>query len=55
MAIFCALEAAIGRSHPSRERVQGNYAGLLTDMGKSETEIAATIAAVRREAGLDRS
>jgi len=55
LAIFCALEAAIGRSHPSRETVQGNYAGLLTDMGKSETEIAATIAAVRREAGLDRS
>jgi tetratricopeptide (TPR) repeat protein len=55
LAIFCALEAAIGRSHPSRETVQGNYAGLLTDMGKSETEIAAAIAAVRRDAGLDRS
>ncbi len=54
LAIFCVLEAAIGRSHPLRETVQGNYAGLLADMGKDETEIAAAITEVRRDAGLDR-
>ena len=50
LAIFCALEAAIGRSHPSCETVQNNYARLLADMGKNQTEIAASIAAVRRDA-----
>ena len=55
LAIFCTLEAAIGRSHPSRETVQGNYAGLLREMGKSEVEIVTAIAAPRREAGLDQA
>jgi hypothetical protein len=54
LAIFRALEVAVGRSHRSREIVQGNHAGLLAALGKSETEIAAAIAAVRRDAGLDR-
>ena len=53
LAIFCALEAAIGRSHPSRELVQGNYAGLLAALGRGEAETAAAIAGVRRAAGLD--
>jgi tetratricopeptide (TPR) repeat protein len=55
LAIFCALEAAIGRSHPSRGIAQGNHAGLLAAMGKSEAEICAAIAHVRREAGLDQA
>ena len=54
LAIFCALEAAIGRSHPWREGVQGNYARLLAALGRTEAETAAAIAGVRRAAGLDR-
>jgi len=52
LAIFCALEAAIGRSHPSRELVQRNYARLLAALGRSEAETAAAIADVRWQAGL---
>ncbi len=53
LAIVCALEAAIGREHPSRVMVQGNYAALLESTGKSTPEIEAAIAEVRRQAGLD--
>ena len=53
LAILCALEAAIGRSHPWRERAQGNYARLLAALGRGEAETAAAIADVRRAAGLD--
>jgi DnaJ-domain-containing protein 1 len=52
LAIFCALEAAIGREHPSRVGVQGNYAALLKSIRKSAQDIEAAIAAVRRQAGL---
>ena len=44
LAIFLALESAIGREHPSRVRVRGNYEGLLGAMGRSKVEIASAIA-----------
>ncbi len=47
-----AFEPAIGHAHPRRDAAIWNYAGLVTAMGKSATEIAATIATLRREAGL---
>jgi tetratricopeptide (TPR) repeat protein len=55
LVIFLMFERDTGHAHPHRDAAIGNYSILLTDIGKSETEIAATIAAVRREAGLDRS
>jgi L-serine deaminase len=50
LAIFLALEHAIGREHPSRVMVQGNYKGLLAAVGRSPAEIAAAIAALDRSA-----
>jgi tetratricopeptide (TPR) repeat protein len=46
LVIFLALERAIGREHPTRVTVQGNYEGLLAALGRSQAEIAAAIAAL---------
>jgi len=53
VVIFLAFERATAHAHPHRDRAIGNYAGLLAAMGKSEAEIAAAIATLRHEAGLD--
>jgi tetratricopeptide (TPR) repeat protein len=55
VVIFLAFEHATGHAHPNRDAAIGNYAGLLAAMGKSEAEIAAAIAALRREAGPDQA
>ena len=52
LAIFCALEHQIGRTHPSCVTVQTNYEILLGAMGKTAAEIAAEVQVVRRAAGL---
>jgi tetratricopeptide (TPR) repeat protein len=52
VVIFLAFERATGHAHPHRDVAIRNYSGLLAAMGKSEAEIATTIAAPRREAGL---
>jgi tetratricopeptide (TPR) repeat protein len=53
LAIFLAFERDTGHVHPHRDLVTHNYAGLLAAMGRSEADIAATIAALHRDAGLD--
>ena len=52
LAIFCALEHQIGRTHPSCVTAQGNYEHLLGAMGKTAAEIVAEVRAIRRAAGL---
>ena len=52
LAIFCALEHRIGRTHLSCVAMQGNYEHLLGAMGKTAAEIAAEVQAIRRAAGL---
>ena len=53
LAIFLAFQRDTGHAHPYRDRAIANYIGLLTAIGKSKAHIAATIAALHREAGLD--
>jgi tetratricopeptide (TPR) repeat protein len=53
LAIFLNFERATGYAHPHRDAAIANYASLLAKMGKTEPEIESTIAALRREAGLD--
>jgi hypothetical protein len=53
LAIFLAFQPDTGHAHPHRDAVTGNYGALLRAMGKSKAEIAAALAASRREAGLD--
>ncbi len=53
LAIFLAFQRDTGHTHPHRDAAIANYADLLAAMGKSEADIAATIAALFREAGLD--
>ncbi len=53
LAIFLAFQRDTGHAHPYRDAAIGNYAALLAVMGKSEAEIAAALAALEREAGLD--
>jgi tetratricopeptide (TPR) repeat protein len=55
LVIFLAFERDTGHAHPHRDAAIGNYAGLLAAMDKTEAEIAATIAELRREAKLDRA
>jgi hypothetical protein len=55
VVIFLAFERATGHTHPHRDLAIGNYAELLVAMGKSEAEIAATLATLRHEAGLDQA
>jgi hypothetical protein len=50
LAIFFAFEKQTGYPHPHRDAAIGNYAGLLQAMGRSEAEIRAAIAEIRREA-----
>jgi hypothetical protein len=52
LVIFLMFERDTGHAHPHRDAAIENYGGLLTDMGKSAADIAASIAEVRREAGL---
>ena len=54
LAIFLAFQRDTGHAHPHRDAVTANYRGLLAAMGKSEAEIDTAIAALHREAGLDR-
>jgi tetratricopeptide (TPR) repeat protein len=53
LAIFLGFQRDTGHTHPHRDAAIGNYAGLLAAMGRSEAEIGATLAALRREVGLD--
>ncbi len=55
LAIFLAFQRDTGHAHPHRDAAIGNYRRLLVAMGRSEAEIAAAIATVRREAGLDQA
>ena len=53
LAIFLAFQHDTGHAHPHRDAAIRNYTALLAAMGKSEADVAATIAALLREAGLD--
>ena len=53
LAIFLAFQRNTGYAHPHRDTVISSYTGLLAAMGQSEPEIAAALATVRREVGLD--
>jgi tetratricopeptide (TPR) repeat protein len=55
LAIFFAFQRDTGHAHRHRDRMTRNYASLLAAMGKSEAEIDATLAALRREVGLDQA
>ncbi len=52
LATLLAFQRETGHAHPHRDVMMSNYKALLTAMGKSEAEIAATIAALRHEVGL---
>jgi hypothetical protein len=54
LAIALAFQRDTGHLHPRRDTRTANYRGLLAAMGKSEVEIDAELAALWREAGLDR-
>ena len=51
LAIFVDFERKAGHPHPHRERAIANYGGLLAEMGKSEAEIIAAIAALTGQGG----
>ncbi len=53
LAILLAFQRDTGHAHPHRDAAIGNYTGLLAAMGQSEAQVAAAIAALRREVGLD--
>jgi len=55
LVIFLAFQRDTGHAHPSRDAVIGNYTTLLAAMGRSAPEIAAALATVFREAGLDQA
>ncbi|HME27801.1 MAG TPA: tetratricopeptide repeat protein [Acetobacteraceae bacterium] len=55
LAIFLAFQRDSGHPHPHRDAAIGNYSRLLAAMGRSETEIAAAIAKMKRQAGLDQA
>jgi hypothetical protein len=55
VAIFLAFQRDTGHAHPNRDPVIGNYRDLLAAMGRSQPEIAAALATVFREVGLDRA
>lgn len=52
LAIFLAFQRDTGHVHPHRAAIR-NYAALLAAMGRTQADIAATIAALHREAGLN--
>jgi tetratricopeptide (TPR) repeat protein len=53
LAIFLGFERDTGHAHPHRGAAINNYAALLSEIGKSEAEIVATLMALKRESGLD--
>jgi len=53
LAIFLAFQRDTGHGHPHRDAVTVNYRDLLAAMGRSEAEIDAELATLRREAGLE--
>jgi hypothetical protein len=55
LAMAFTFEREHGREHPRRASRQANYEALLTALNTPPTDIAATIAALRRAAGLDPS
>jgi hypothetical protein len=52
LGIFLAFQRCTGHVHPHHDAAIANYRGLLAAMGRTEADIAATIAALLREAGL---
>ena len=55
LAIFLAFQRDTGHAHPHRDAAIRNYADLLAAMGRSEADIAAAIAALRHEVGLEQA
>jgi hypothetical protein len=53
VVILLDFERATAHAHPHRGGAIRNDVGLLAAMGKSEAEIAAAVAALRRRAGSD--
>jgi hypothetical protein len=53
LAIFLAFERDTGNAHSRRDEAINDYAGLLTAMGKSETEVVAKFESLRREVRLE--
>jgi len=53
LTIVLAFQRDTGQAHPHRHAAIASYRRLLTAMGRTEPDIAATIAALHREAGLD--
>jgi hypothetical protein len=53
LAIFLAFQRDTGHAHPHCDTAIRNYARLLEAMGRSAPEIAAALAAPRREVGVD--
>jgi tetratricopeptide (TPR) repeat protein len=51
LVTFVKSERKTGHPHPDRDGAIANYAGLLAEMGKSETEVEAAIAALTGEGG----
>jgi hypothetical protein len=52
LVIFLAFQRDTGHAHPHRDAAIRNYAGLLDAMGRTQPEIAATLATLWHEAGL---
>jgi hypothetical protein len=52
LAFFLAFQHGTGHAHPHRDTVTLNYTALFSAMGKTEADIEASLAALRREAGL---
>ena len=55
LAIFLAFQRDTGHAHPHRDAAIGNYTALLAAMGRGKSDIAATIATLHREVGLDQN
>ena len=55
LAIFLAFQRDTGHAHPHRDAAIGNYTALLAAMGRGKADIAATIATLHREVGLDQN
>ena len=54
LAISLAVRRDAGHAHPHRDVVRASDAGLLAAMGKSEADLAAALATLWREVGLER-
>ena len=55
LAILLAFQRDTGHTHPHRDAAIRNYTTLLAAMGRSQTDIAAAIATLYRDAGLDQN